>query len=348
MEAKRFKIRLIAIALAIPMLFAACNSDEPMLTPEEEFAIKNGSDVEYSKALLFEIDKMNWLTEYDRVKNIYKTTMMPGLVTYKIQNGVELSDKLMVTKIVKEKDGKFEVLDISSVKGDNYLEYNSDRLKITNKPESVEILYQFGDLPWVEDLSWNYDYCYYHIYISDSKETYGTKIIINALPMYTGYGSLISFDTSIIKYPFKYGYDKKIGLKNEYLIYLPSEECNIKLVTNETDFFPAKILLYENNNDAIELYSIDKKIDFLNQSYVKYEGTEFKTDKLEYNISTQCMNLNFAGLRVADKNEYSFESSLECNISENTGQQERFIELLLKDADYCFSYATIKFIQTAK
>lgn len=142
---KQFKSLLFISVLT--MLFVACTNNEPPYSPDAEKAIKNGTDVEYSKALLFEIDKMNWLTEYDHVKNIYKTTMMPGLVTYKIQNGVELSDKLMVTKIVKEKDGKFEVLDISSVKGDNYLEYNSDRLKITNKPESVEILYQFGDLP---------------------------------------------------------------------------------------------------------------------------------------------------------------------------------------------------------
>ena len=114
-------MKKIIYSIVAILTFVACNSNEPPFSPEEESAIKNGSDVEYVKPILYETENMKWFTEYNYVQNIYTTKMTHGIVQYKVKSDFVLSDEIAVTKIAKEQDGKFELIDVSKT----FLQYLS-------------------------------------------------------------------------------------------------------------------------------------------------------------------------------------------------------------------------------
>ncbi len=350
MEVKRFKFKLIAIALAMPMLFAACNSDEPMLTPEEEFAIKNGSDVEYVKPIIFETENTDWLTEYNAVKNIYTTKIIGGIVTYKIKEGYHVPD-IKVKKIVKEQDGKFENVEISEIKEDGFPMYEAGILNITQKSEDTFEVSLSRDF----DLSYTYNYRHFHIYLSDSDNIYGTKIIIddNEHEEIVGIPGSISFDLSNLKYPSKRHYNAETGSKfgHEYSIYLPAEECEFELLTNDIYVLNYVRLLDMTSQDYKELYKLDIESPY---NFFKEGFSESLTEKpATYTILTECAEFVFNGEWIYTKSEivetrgYSPGNSvLKCKISSNESDQERIISINVQNIINRF--ATFYFIQEAK
>ena len=330
MEAKRFKIRLIAIVLAMPMLFVACNSDEPMLTPEEEFAIKNGSDVGYVKPITFETENTDWFTEYNAVKNIYTTKICAGVITYKIKEGYHVPD-IKVKKIVKEQDGKFENVEISEIKEDGFPMYEAEILNITQKSEDTfEISLSRVSDP--ESEYYTYNYRYYHIYLSDSEDIYGTKIVIddNNWECLVGGISPIEFDLSGLKYPSKRHYHKVSGSKfgHEYSIYLPAEKCELELFSPFGNYSINSIML--NNH---EIYDFKYNYDYDQYHEINQKPTTVIVECGEF-ICDYTMDSNS-----------SYYSFLKCKITRNETGEERIITVSLGGPPCA---GVVNFIQAAK
>lgn len=319
------KIYLLALPLLILM---ACNSNEPPFSPEEESAIKNGSDVEYVKPILYETENMKWFTEYNYVQNIYTTKMTHGIVQYKVKSDFVLSDEIAVTKIVKEQDGKFELIDVSESKQENLSQYKTEILDIkVSKEGNVDISLTSGY--YLE----YYEYCYYHIYLSNSDKTIGTKIIINdILDGYVSGMSHIDLDLSGVEYPNQRDYDPISGYYkgSVYTIWLPSDECEVELSADKIYDISQISLMVGSSEEYTTLYSNQ-----MCQNYLKPT----------YSITCSCGEFVYNGPVVENGQIPTGKSTLKCKILKNEGKEERTVIVHLNGAAW---FAAIKFVQSAK
>ena len=322
---KKILFKLIAIAIPIPMLLASCSSEEPPFTPEEEAAIKNGTDVKYSKPIIFETENTEWFTEYNVVNNIYTTKISAGTAFFKIKDGYHMPTDLKITKVAKEQDGKFQNIDVSKER--EGFKYTADILTITRESDDMLAI----SLSRSED---SYDYRYYHIYLSDNEDKYGTKIIIDDSYweyMLTGM-SPIEFDLSEIKYPSKRHYDESSGNYRgyEYSIWLPSGECELELPTNEEGCYINVVSLCSSLNSESEiLYRYEYNYDL--------PKTDAQNQPLK-EILTEYGEFSFVEFNKT-------ESALKSKIFENQSGQERKISIML---GHPACNAIINFIQAAK
>ena len=321
---KKILFKLIAIAIPIPMLLASCSSEEPSFTPEEEAAIKNGTDVKYSKPIIFETENTEWFTEYNVVNNIYTTKISAGTAFFKIKDGYHMPTDLKITKVAKEQDGKFQNIDVSKER--EGFKYTADILTITRESDDMLAI----SLSRTED---SYDYRYYHIYLSDNEDKYGTKIIIDDSyweKMLTGYFPL-NFDLSEIKYPSKRHHNESTGHYKgyEYSIWLPGDECELELPTT------ADCYIY-----TISLFGLlDSEEEILYQFKYNYDLPQ--TDESNQPLTEVLTEVGEFRFVKFDKNDFALKSK----IFENQSGQERKISIRIQGSS---GGALINFIQAAK
>ena len=317
---------LIYSIMAI-LAFAACSGNEPPFTPEEEGAMKNGTDVEYVKPILYETENLDWFTEYNVVKNIYTTKMTHGTVFYKIKDDFVLADDIMITKIVKEEDGKFELIDVSESQQENLRQYKTESLDIK--------VYETGNVDISVtpiDYLYSYEYRYYHIYLSNSNKTIGTKIIINDIYDWSVSGiAPVNFDLSGIKYPNKRHYDERSGNYKgyEYSIWLPGDECELELPTTAYCYINSVSLFSLLNSEEEILYQFKYNYDLPQTDELNQQLREVLTEHGEFRY-----------IKIGEK-----EFALKCKIFENQSGQERKISIFMGGPAHS---AILNFIQAAK
>lgn len=325
----------------------SCSNDE-LWEIVDENSIRNSSDVNYTKPIIFETEGTNYHTVYDVSKNTYTTTANSMWIDniYKIKDNFDVPDAIIIEKIVKEEDGKFKALDLSDFKKSRnpetgFFEYSNSLLtmKYTKKDEfsiSLEGV----------DESKDYEYRHFHIYLSNSNGTMGTKIVVNDLPtenLDTGTWP-IELDLSNIEYPTKRSYHTS-GYKDgfEYYIYIPAEECNVDILSEDL-YDIGKISLYDSTSQQYTtLYSLDYEDAIID----RWQPTTPPDPNPTYTVSVEYGTFTFNGkYKISEKGSYSDNgSTLNCQIFKNTTGKERSIILHIGSIP---ERAFITFIQAAE
>lgn len=335
MEVKRFKIRLIAIALAMPMLFVACNSDEPSSSETRST----------DSPIIFETKGMEWQTTYDDIQNIYHTSLAVGKISYIIKKGECVPDGFVVTKLVKNEDGKLENIDVSHIislakTGDGF--YKADTGDISfNYSQKGELIVELKSVDNLNEPA-KYKNRYYIIDIQNTDGTLKTTIIINDLHSFFWGQFPMDIELSKIGYPVQRSYNEWTGHYKgfDYTIELPSDECVIPLISIDCA-----------THMNIHNFTIT---DVTTGNFIE-EKTPYFADSAhfpaEYSFSTQCGDFLYNKIRheyidveTEEIKEY-YECNLLCKIDANPTNSAREIAFEIKDGCYL---AKIKFIQAEK
>ncbi len=331
MEAKRFKIRLIAIVLAMPMLFAACNSDEPTPPGGEQPENPTQGVVDSSvKPIIFEIKSMYWKTEYDATANIYTTlccdTDGKFPLVYKYSAEAENPDNIFVSEFTIEMGVEKQEVDITelqkqasespdgffnvTLEGITFKHEKKGELEISYAWEIDNIIYDAG-----------LESRFYNIKLEGDDKKYATTLRIEDVIVSLSGTVLFNFDLSKIKYPTDRGYNNNGAKIGEYYVYLPAEACSFPIVNRESTrkhFYLVNIREHSSNGVYEEL-----PLTLLEDE--KVEGGWFYTKE------------STVGKFIHD--EFYI---LDCEITANTTGKERKLELILSpDWDYAMVGALV-------
>ena len=314
MEAKKFKIRLIAIALALPMLFAACNSDEPTPPGGEQPENPTQGDVNSKiKPIVFETKNMYWQTIYNKEKNIYHTLCVDclfGDIVYKYAQDADNPQKIIVEDFSIEVNGEIKVVDISELKNqaskspEGYFNITLDG--VTLKYDKLgELVVSYGnelDINMTEN-----DKKFYNIRLSGDNGVYATTLRINDVLEVTGEAAML-FDLDKIGYPAERTYSQSGShTGNETTIYIPAGEVEFPLIPlfSQKPFMDKMITL---------TYPDGKKEEIKAQNF---------TEQPE---SAALYSLEFEGVGLF---ETDAKRALNCKITPNTSSKERVLTFIV-------------------
>lgn len=317
---KKVRLKLLAIAFVLPMLFVSCSEDEPVPTPPgaETPDVPTSTPESPVKPIVFETKSMYWQTEYKADSNIYQTLCADCEgghdIVYAYMKDVDNPQKITVTKFTVELGDDIKEVDISEITR-QASESPNGYFNVTL--EGVTLKYEkYGEfvVSYGEDIDQTIyasgkDNQYYNISL-EGDESYSTELRIeDKLFELSGLYSM-SFDLSEIEYPTYQDYDFN-GAKNglNYYVYLPANACDFPIVC-------------KNNNIGKHLYftSLSQKND--DDSY-----SELSVDLVE----EEKVDGGWFYVKESSVGKFSHKElySLKCEIPANTTGKERTLRLIL-------------------